>query len=340
MEIIKYYEIHTRRKYLISFSIFKMLDTYRPFDIYLNSFKNILSFLTTNQKLFDIRVYFDNSCHKDIEKYITEYSKTEFYRCNYQQFRINEYHHGVFGKLLAWLPLFDKSDYEYLYIHDVLHRPDWIDFNSINFIIENKIDTYFYLLPRGEEKNKISLPLLTKIKLDKLILDNYLNDIITGKYNKLISDLILGPNFLVSYNYDVKFPYGMDSYFINEIVYDKLCSGSVYVKITYDLLRLIHSMYKLNYDKIYKMDLRSKNILEELRKLSEIKFNTDDKHIKASIVTLLVKFIDKFGRHEFMKLFDENQQKVIILFYNFIDDNKDKVNNNTLSELSEIIKLK
>jgi len=99
-------------------------------------------------------------------------------------------------------------------------------------------------------------------------------------------------------------------------------------------------MYKLNYDRIYKMDQRSKDILEELRKLSEIKFNTDDKVIRGTIITLIVKFINKFGRHEFLKLFRDQAQSVISLFYKYIDNNKEKVDNNTLSELSEIIKLK
>lgn len=341
MEITKYNEINNRKKHLISISIYKMLDTYRPFEVYLNGLKKILPFLTTNQELFDIRVYFDNSCHKEVETCIKEYPNTEFYRFNYPKLRINDYHHGVFGKLLGQYPLFkDYYNYEYIYIHDVIHRPEWIDFKSINYIIENKIDTFFYLLPTGEEKNKISLPLLTKIKLDQSIFDNYLIDITNGKYNDLIHKMLTGPNFLVSYNYDVKFPYGMDSYFLNEIIYDKLCSGSVYVKITYDLLRLIHAMYKLNYDRIYKMDQRSKDILEELRKLSEIKFNTDDKVIRGTIITLIVKFINKFGRHEFLKLFRDSAQSVISLFYKYIDNNKEKVDNNTLSELSEIIKLK
>jgi hypothetical protein len=339
MEIIKYNEINTRKKHLISFSIYKMLDTYRPFDIYLNNFKLLLPVLANNP-LLDVRVYFDNSCHKDIEPYIKEYPSIEFYKCNYPKLRINDYHHGEFGRLFGYYPLFEKSNYEYIYITDVLFKPEWIDFKVINFMIENKIDTFFYLLPKGTDKNKISLPLLTRIKLDKDIIDNFLNDIIIGKYNDVIHKKLTDSNYLISYNYEVKFPHGMDSYFINEVVYDKLCSGSVYVKITYDLLRLIHVMYKLNYDKIHKMDQRSRDLLDELRKLSEIKFNTNDQAIRGTLITLLIKFIDKFGRNEFLKLFGENHQTVIRLFYKFIDDNKEKVNNSTLSELSEIIKLK
>ena len=339
MEIIKYNEIHNPKKHLISFSIYKMLDAYRPFENYFDNFKLLLPILTKNQ-LFDTRVYFDNSCHKDIKPYIKEYSNIEFYRVNYQNLRISNYHHGILGRLFGFLPLFEKNNYEYIYITDVLFKPEWNDFNSIDLIINNKVDTFFYLLPKGDEKNKISLPLLTRIKLDKLIIDNFLIDITLGKYNDLIHSIITDKKFLLSYNYDVKFPDGMDLYFINNFMYDKLCSGSVYVKITYDLLRLIHSMYKLNYDKIYKMDQRSKDLLDELRKLSEIKFNTNDTIIKSTIIGLIVKFIDKFGRPEFLKLFNENEKKVISLFYKFIDNNKDKINTNSLSNLSEIIRLK
>jgi len=340
MEIIKYNEISNRKKHLISFSIYKTFDTYRSFEIYLNNLQYLLPFLKKNQELLDVRVYFDNSCQKEIEIYISKYPNIEFYKCNYPKLRINDYHHGKFGRFLGYLPLFGENIYEYIYITDILYKPEWINFKEINFIIENKIDTFFYLLPKGDEKNRISLPLLTKIKLDKLILDNFLNDITIGKYDDFIHSTITNSKFLITYNYDVKFPDGMDLYFINNIIYDKLCSGSVYIKITYDLLRLINQMYKLNYERIYKMDQRSKDILEELKKLGEIKFNSSDTNIRGTIVTLLVKFIDKFGRDEFLKLFNDKQQKVIDLFYKFIDKNKDKIISSTLSDLSEIIKVR
>jgi len=341
MEIIKYKEIQTRKKHLISLSIYKMLDTYRPFDIYLDGFKKILPYLSTNQDIFDIRVYFENSCQKEVEPFITEYPKIEFYKFNYPKLRISNYHHGVFGKLIGYYPLFyDYYNYEYIYITDVLFAPKWYNLESIKFIIDNKIDTYFYSLPKGEEKNKISLPLVTKIKLDKSFIDNYLHDIVNEKYNQHINDMITDPNFVVSYNYDVKFPYGMDNYFINEIVYDKLCSGSVYVKIAFDLIRLIKGMFKTNQNKIYNLDKKSKDILDELKKLVEIKNNSDDKTIKGTIISLIVKFIDKYGRDDFLNLFEENQKKVIILFYKYIDKNIDKVNTNTLYELSYLEKLK
>ena len=342
MEIIKFNEIQTRRKHLLSLSIYKMLDTYRPFEVYFKAFKNILPELSTKQTIFDIRVYFDYSCHKEIEPFIKEYPAIEFYKFNYPKLRTGDYHHGVFGKLLGYYPIFhDYYDYEYIYVTDVLFEFKWYEFDDINFVIDKKIDTFYYLLPKShEKKNKIKLPLLTKIKIDKSLFDNYLNDIVNGLFDDYITNMLNDVKYLVTYHYDVKFPYGMDSYFINNIAYDQLLNGTVYVRITYDILRLLITMFKVNYNKIYNMPKRSKDILDELRKLSEIKYNLNDKAFKGTIISLIVKFINKFGRDEFKNLFLDNQHQAIELFYDFIDKNKDKVNNNTLHRLSEIIKLK
>ena len=140
MEIIKYNEILNKKKHLFSVSFFKMLDNYRPFDKYYNSFKLLMPFLGKNMDLFDVRIYYDISVENEIKSYIEEYSMIEFYKCNYQKLRIKEYHHGEFGKILGYLPLFyDPYSYEYVYITDVLFRPEWINFNDINFVIKNKI---------------------------------------------------------------------------------------------------------------------------------------------------------------------------------------------------------
>ena len=144
---------------------------------------------------------------------------------------------------------------------------------------------------------------------------------------------------MVTYNYKVLFPYGMENYFINDIIIDKLTNGTVYIEINYNILELINNLYKFNFNKIHKMDIRSRDIFNELKKLSELLYNLNDDYInddkiKSSIITLIIKFIDKFGRNNFLNIFDNLQQKVIELFYKFIDKNK------TLSELSEFIKIK
>ena len=339
MEIIKYNEIKKPKKHLISFSLYKMLDEYRPFDGYFKNFKILLPYLLKNNELFDIRVYFDFSCQKEIEQFIKEYTEIEFYNFNYSKLRINQYHHGVFGNIVSLLPIFENS-YEYIYITDVIFKIEWIHWSNINFIIKNKIDTFYYCLPYGNEKYEISLPLLTKIKIDISIFNKFIDDIANNKYDNIINNLLNNKENYIPYNYKIKLPYGMDIYFINNIIYDKLCNGSVYTEITYDLLRLINKMYKFNYNKIYNMDQRSQDILEELKKLSDIKYNVDDLNIKGMLISLIVRFIERFSRDNFIKLFDEKHQKVILLLYKYIDNNKDKINSNSLYSMSELIKLK
>ena len=50
---------------------------------------------------------------------------------------------------------------------------------------------------------------------------------------------------------------------------------------------------------------------------------------------MYLKFLEKFGKEHIFKFLDEPQKKVFIDFYKFLDDNKDKIQNNTLETFSE-----
>ena len=186
MEIIKYNEIFKKKKYLLSFSIYKMLDSYQPFDIYFNSFK---SFLNIKQDIFDIRIYFDYSVNNEIKNYINTNKDFEFYNFNYDKLRIGDYHHGVFAKFANFLSLTKEysSEYEYVYLVDVLYNHKLINWDRINFIIKNNIDTFYHYFPKGDNKYKISLPLLTRKKIDVFLMNKYMNDIFIKKYDNIIN---------------------------------------------------------------------------------------------------------------------------------------------------------
>lgn len=342
MEIIKYNEILDKKKYLFSISFFRMLDTFRSFEKTFNSFKSLLIALNSKQKIFDIRIYYDESVQTEVESIIKEYTNFEFYKFNYQKYKINKYHNGVFGNFANFLSLTSEysKEYEYVYITDVDYKYEWIDWEIIDFIIKNNVNTFNYYLPSGGDQYKINYPIFTKNKINLSIINNFFIEIDKGKYNEVINNLLDTGKLKVTYNYKVLFPYKIDEYFLNNIIYQEVTNGSVYVEITYDLLRLIHRLYRYEYKKIYNLDSRSQEILEELRKLNEIKYNTSDLNIKGTIITLIVKFLNKFGREDFKNLFNDSHKKVINLFYTFVDKNEEKVNNNKLYKLSEFIKIK
>jgi len=177
MEITKYNEIKSRKKNLISLVIFRMLDEYREFEKYLYHFNLLIRHLVNNTYDFDIRVYFDDSCHKDIESYITEFKEIEFYKFNFPPLRLGKHHNGTFGALVRLLPIFETEDkYEYIYIDDIDIPIEWVNWEIVDFIQKNNVDTYLYSLlghnkPWTNIKNayNIAYPLITRIKLSKNI---------------------------------------------------------------------------------------------------------------------------------------------------------------------------
>jgi hypothetical protein len=78
MEIIKYNEILTRKKHLLSLSIVKMKGPYREFDKYTRALDNILNHTHNNSYGFDVRVYFDDSCSNELQILIDKYKDVEF----------------------------------------------------------------------------------------------------------------------------------------------------------------------------------------------------------------------------------------------------------------------
>ena len=75
MEIIRYNEINIRKKHLLSFSIVRIIGPYREFSKYTNSLVRILNPTDNNRYDFDVRVYFDDSCHEEIKPLINKFKK-------------------------------------------------------------------------------------------------------------------------------------------------------------------------------------------------------------------------------------------------------------------------
>lgn len=344
MEIIKYNEIFKRKKNLISLVIFKMLDVDKNFSSYLNSLKKTLDYFK-DSNIFDIRVYYDESCSNEIEKIKKEYLNVEFYKFNYPLLRVSIFHDGIFGSLLSLFPLTENL-YEYVYITNIRHSIELYNNEIVDDVLKNNIDTCFDSLPNdtklynNNNQYNIELPLLTRIKLDKTIFDTFINDIVINKHEDLINKILTSKDYEYFYNYKVKYPYGMDKYFLNKIIYDKLTVGPTYINVSYDLYRMIDHIYRFNYYKIHKFNEREKSILEELKQLSFLNKTNSDTKIKGQIINLIVKFIDKYGRENLLKLFDENQRQVLNKLYKYIDKNIEKINNNNLYNLNEIIRIK
>ena len=322
IEIEKYNEIKNRRKNLMSFVIFKMIGPYRSFDKYINYLKNLINNFYDKAKNedFDMRVYFDNSCKNDIKPLIEKYKYIEFYKYNYQPLRIGEFHNGTFGSIIRLLPIFKKDDisYKYVWLDDIDITN--LDFTLMNIFKNKSINTltssmFCYSKPWTNNKYNLNFPIITDIKLDINILNKYLNDIVNNKYKDVIDKILTYRNDRYKYDYDIKFPYGMDEYFTNNIIYKDLTKNA-YTIYDYNITRMLKKILLSNIIK----DKRNNEIINELLKLNDILWKTNNLKIKNEIINTYMKLINKIGLKalkEYFSLIDEND--CLDQYYNFIE---------------------
>ena len=296
IHIEKYNQIEIRNKNLISLSIFKMKGPYRSFDKYINYLKNLINnfYVKARDSNFDIRIYFDDSCANDLHKLIHTFKDIEFYKYNYEPLRIDEFHNGTFGSIIRLLPIFNKEDfsYEYIWIDDIdIYQ---MDFNLIKIMKEKKINSLIYSMfcyyrPWIKSKYALNFPLITNIKLDIKMLMNFLDDLVNKKYKKEINEIILYRNDRYKYDYDIKFPYGMDEYFTNNIIYKDLIKHDMYVNYDYDISRILKKISLSNLIK----DKRDQDIINQLMKIGEILWKTDNFKIKNEIIYTFIKLLNR-----------------------------------------------
>jgi len=339
IQIEKYNQIENRRKNLLSFVIFKMIGPYRSFDKYINYLKNLINnfYNKAKNENFDMRIYFDNSCKNEIKSLIEKYKQVEFYKYNYQPLRIGEFHNGTFGSIIRLLPIFDKEDFSYNYIWiDDIDIND-LDFNLMKLIKEKNIKTIIHSLfcynkPWIKEGNVINFPLITNIKLDINILLKYLDDIVNNKYKKIIDKIIKYRNDKYKYNYDVKFPYGMDEYFTSNIIYDDITKNQ-YINKEFNISRLLNKIYLSNLI----TDKRDSDIVKEIIDLIYLLWKTVDKKIRNEIINTYIKLINKIDKENMKKYFMLiNSSDCLNEFYNYLQN----IDLNTITDLYKLVPIK
>jgi hypothetical protein len=179
-------------------------------------------------------------------------------------------------------------------------------------------------------------PIITRIKLSINIFDKFLNDIVNNNYEDLIKKFINYRSYQFYYNYNVKFPYGMDKYFLNNIIYADICSGLTYTKISYDPTRILRYVYSHKFNLFTKRDI---DIITNLINVDKISYKSNDNNIKIYTKLIYLKLLDKIGKYYILKFLDAEQKTVFLEFYDFLDRNKDKIEDKTMNTFSEIIKI-
>jgi len=325
MEIIKFNEIKIRQKHLLSLSIVKMIGPYREFDKYTRALDRLLTHTYNNKFGFDVRVYFDDSCSLEIKTFINKYKNVEFYKFNYPPLRIGQFHDGTFGSLVRLLPIFEESpegvvhQYDYVWIDDIDIFPKNLNLGDI-YKGKKGFNTYFlsifcYYRPwiKTDHNFNMNFPLVTNIKLRAFIMNNFLKDLANNKFKDVVQRILTFRPDRYIYDYPVRHPYGMDEYFTNFIIYDKLTKYNTYALYQIEVTPLLKS---ISYTK--GIDEKYKEILKSLLDLQYTAAKATDIKIITNINNTYIKLFNKLDQPKLFSIIDEDKIKCIKEYISFL----------------------
>lgn len=331
---IKECKIDSSYDTLISCSLFAMKNSYRKFDAYIQRMYGWIHRIPRNAY---VRLYIDASV-LDKEYFLKFMSKNENNNAlevilyEFPDFIRDEiYHDGTFGSVVRFLSFYGKpfvpKHVKYIWSSDV-DMPSYI-FSSQNImdIKRNNADVSYYAFscyPKRWSKD-VEFPIgagkiitTTKIKYNFKDFENFLDDILAGKY-KEDSDAIIkfyNKDFPQAQRpmLDIKyFPYGFDELFVNTYLspifskYRRL----VYLNISLEALKRYPSIFEtplpkefwkklgeIEYDTwLGKGDYREE--LKELRKYNKIVRNSLKKDFKMEDIPDRLKIcINQYDKYE------------------------------------------
>ena len=234
------------KKDIFSVSLFKLRNgSYKNFSRYLDGLK-ILNEISIENNL-EIRLFIDNTIYKD-EKIMNYLNNLEtvtmiLYEC--KNFKIDEYHVGLFGTLVRLFPLFDfeNNDSRIVMIMDAdLKKDDEISKKQIYLykkIIENDLQNLIYFAYNASffnkntdnflsYKNKITLfpyclasSIIGCKKISKKLVYKFMSNLelymdIKTRPTIILSDYIKSDeNNLYNIRCENNICFGVDEYFIN-----------------------------------------------------------------------------------------------------------------------------
>lgn len=250
--LIKIKEIKTvkgKKNILICGSGFVMKNPYKDTSIYSEGVLKQLEFLDSYDGNFTYRFYFDDSLAKDKNwkvtlKELKKRSYTELFKYQCDIIKEGDYHDGVFGTFMRFLPLFDKKVWNMVSVIDIdskidkhfFMELDKFDGSKANFFI--KLPKCYHLKPwlnKLELVRKNSLAIIasgfsSKITFNKKILLNFLIDVIErgNHYQRFLEvNDFNSPAWEKNKEKDT-FIYGLDEYFLSDIILRELKEVLIY----------------------------------------------------------------------------------------------------------------
>lgn len=299
-EIPRHYNIiplkvidHNPYNVCISISLFKMRYSYRDFEKYVS---NLFRWIDKINPSYFVRLYTDKVSYeteafqKIVEK---NYPHLEIYIYNYPEFQDElGYHLGTFGSIIRYVSFFDKKlreEMDYIWTSDVDVFSHHFE-KHIETMKDKKVDINYYSkacyyrpwIPDSVDYPIINLRLIVSknVKFSKAKFDNYLNNVLKGKYKDLEETIRKFNSESLSHPInplDKKFIYGFDEIYTNQILYSDICKYKRLVDYNMELkpfehyVKIPHSkeMNDLRYDLWKNPKVVNKSVIFKLKKLND-----------------------------------------------------------------------
>jgi hypothetical protein len=261
---------------VLSFAFFTMKSAYRSFNKYEHQLK-LSVHASRVLKGFETRIYTDDTGAEAALEIASKYSDVSVYHFDCPPFREGEGHTGTFGTLVRFLPMFEEG-LETVWISDidVNYQKDWFS-NSLLKVVqdydvfaENRI--CYERRPWNANKKFpfVAYRMIFNVVFPKRMLTHYINKLLDGSYAKVISDI---NDYNVRKPRNDKFPYGMDEYFTNVVLYDYIkrkdmkCLFRKDYELTGWLTHEESGLTKREQDLVYKYNdgPKTKEALEKIR---------------------------------------------------------------------------
>jgi len=201
-----------------------MEKAYRDFSRYENNFKRFLV-ESKNLKDFETRVYVDDTTKDIVLQLTSSHSDVSVYHFNCPQFRDGNGHVGVFGMIPRFLPLFEEG-LNAIWVSDVDLLPDFLNPAILSSMKKTQSDVFINTVVCSQRKPwlNVKYPIIAYrfisfITFPKQLLTRFLNKVLSGELNDLISDINTYNSRKSSQD---MFPYGLDEAFINTSIYKSI----------------------------------------------------------------------------------------------------------------------
>jgi hypothetical protein len=298
-KMIPLFEINYKiKKKLICASFFKMKTSgYKDFSIYVNGVKNVSKNINNIYPDWVFRIFIDNHIYNDAEimNVLWTLKNTELVLFTCPSYC------GLFATLVRFFPMFDfpNNDASYVAITDI----DSFDIDYNKYIMKNinkynnnyfiKLGNVFYKKIKNYNlyyNNKFktysyAFNIISIKRLPNNILINFINMVNQTK-NVYSCYYDANNNDSNKFNIGSNFCYGVDEYFINNVLCEYLLDNKIpYIeKYDFDLVKLLYNTY-VNYNELSTNEQYVfEKLIDKLLKMSDIKvspnLNLNDKYLK------------------------------------------------------------